>query len=511
MKTKKVFLVDPPCQDNRYNRFPLGLGYIAANISDICDVKVVILENNKKSHITFLNDLIFEKVDIVGISCTSLNVIDVFALTREIKLLNPNIIIVLGGPQATAQPKETILYDETIDYLIVGQGEEVFKKFIVSLERDEQVDNIEGLVNNNTFSLGKTSSAVACSRIDGGNYDYPMKHLPIKPKDVKEKYRLRYVPGSILTSRGCANQCSFCTVSLGKQLCFTPIEKVVKEIRFLHEEYGVTELIINDADFFANTHRAIEIIRRIKNIGYIRKISLNSCVHSIIKIKDKLDSILNGMEWEFEIGIESVCPEQLVRYNKRVTAEQNCSALDTLFIAKQKHNIKIDLDMILFDPYSSMSDFSHFFEFVEKYNLESSEYEDILTSITFLFPGTKLREQAIMDGLAKNTLGTASFVFQDSNVAILYSSILWFSRFVMPEIDEIRNQIDAKIANNIAHIERIALFKMKKKYNRIMFAFFKEAFDYINDGREINELLKNYKDRVLIAKENLNNVLGMEK
>ena len=132
---KKVFLVNPPCQDHRYNRFPLGLGYIAANISDICDVKVVIIENNINSYFNFLDNLIFEKVDIVGISCTSLNVIDVLALAREIKLLNPNIIIVLGGPQATAQPKETIQSDKAVDYLIVGQGEEIFRKFIVSLER----------------------------------------------------------------------------------------------------------------------------------------------------------------------------------------------------------------------------------------------------------------------------------------------------------------------------------------------------------------------------------------
>ena len=151
---KKVFLVDPPCHDQRYNRFPLGLGYIAANISDICDVKVIIIENNKNSYIDFLNDLRFEKVDIVGISCTSLNVIDVLALAREIKLLNPNIIIVLGGPQATAQPKETIQSDKAVDYLIVGQGEEVFRKFIVSLESGERVDDIEGLVNNNTFAFG---------------------------------------------------------------------------------------------------------------------------------------------------------------------------------------------------------------------------------------------------------------------------------------------------------------------------------------------------------------------
>lgn len=59
---------------------------------------------------------------------------------------------------------------------------------------------------------------------------------------------------------------------------------------------------------------------------------------------------------------------------------------------------------------------------LERYKLfENSEYEDILTSITFLFPGTKLREQAINDGLARNSLGTASFVFRDSKVAILYN------------------------------------------------------------------------------------------
>lgn len=507
---KKVFLVNPPCHDQRYNRFPLGLGYLAANIADICDVNVIDIENYKKSYVDFLEDLIFQKADIVGISCTSLNVIDVLSLAREIKFLNPNAIIVLGGPQATAQPKETIESEKVVDYLIVGQGEETFRKLIIALENEERVDNIEGLVDKNTFACGNGQpSIVACSKIDGGKYDYPIKYLPIKPKEVKEKYKLHHVPGSILTSRGCANQCSFCTISQGKQLCFTSIDRVLKEICFLHEEYGVTELIINDADFLAYTSRASEIIRRVKNIGHIKKIALNSCVSSIIKVKDELDSILNGMEWEFEIGIESVCEEQLVRYNKKATVKQNYAALDILFSAKEKHNIKIVLDMILFDPYSRMSDFYPFISFIEKFNLESSQYEDILTSVTFLFPGTKLREQAISDGLAENTLGAASFVFQDSNVATLYSSILWFRKFIMPNVNEIRNQINAKIASNITHIERITLFKMKKKYDGIMFAFFKEAFNYINLSRDINQLLRNYKDHVMTAKESLVNGFAM--
>ena len=311
---KKVFLVNPPCHDQRYNRFPLGLGYLAASIADVCDVKIVDIENYKNSYTDFLDNLIFEKPDIVGISCTSLNVIDVLSLARETKLLIPNVIIVLGGPQATAQPKETIQSEKVIDYLIVGQGEEIFRKLIIALDNEDRVDNIEGLVDNNTFARRNEQPLIKeCSKIDGGKYDYPIKYLPIKPKEVKEKYKLHHVPGSILTSRGCANQCSFCTISQGKQLCFTSIDRVLKEICFLHEEYGVTELIINDADFMAYTSRAIKIIKRVKNIGYIKKISLNSCVSSIIKVKDELDSILNGMDWEFEIGIVSGCKEQLVR------------------------------------------------------------------------------------------------------------------------------------------------------------------------------------------------------
>lgn len=504
---KKVFLVNPPCRDQRYNRFPLGLGYLAANIADICDVKVVNLENTKKDYINFLNVLIFEKADVIGISCTSLNVMDVLELTREIKLLRPNVIIFLGGPQPTAQPKETIQSEKSIDFLIVGQGEEILRKFIIALNNGESVDNIEGIVDTNTFSSTYSLyDKVVRSKIDGGKYDFPMKYLTVKPRDIQKKYGLHHVPGSILTARGCANQCSFCTVSLGKELCFTPIDRVLEEVSFLHEEYGVTELIINDADFLAYSSRAIEIIQRIKSLGFIKKISLNACVSSVIKIQKELDAILNGMEWEFEIGIESVCDEQLLRYNKKATTEQNFLALDILVASKNKYNIKINLDMILFDPYSSLSDFKQFIWFIERYKLfENSEYEDILTSITFLFPGTKLREQAINDGLARNSLGTASFVFRDSKVAILYSYILYFYKFVMPDVYEIRSHISGQIASDISHSKRITLFGYKKKYDKIMFEFFKEALSCIDEDRNINELLKTYIDQVNITKEEIFN------
>ncbi len=494
---KKVFLINPLSYDTRYNRFPLGIGYLAASIQSVCDVKVFdLIDHNEYKKL--IASLFQENVDIIGISLTSLNIENVHSLIRELKLIKPGAIIVLGGPQATAQPYKTLKLDIGIDYVIIGQGEEALRELVIALSAGKTRVNIGQVLDRATLNSNDAmrTDIMECMLIDGSKYDYPMRYLPIKPKTIQQKYNLHYRPGSILTARGCANHCSFCTVSLGKRISYAPVERVIDEIAFLHEEYGVTELLINDADFLAYTSRAIELIKVIKQLGYIKRICLNACVASIIKIERELDLLLNGLEWEFEVGIESVCDTQLLRYNKKAKADQNYRALDILYNRKKKHNIKIAIDMILFDPYSEWREFEPFISFFEQYHLNTSAYEDMVDSIVYLFPGTKIRDQAIRDGLAEDSLGSTAFRFKNEDVGRLYGCIRFFCDFVMPKVKKMRKMINDKIFYENLPEDRIRLFQLEKKYDSILFDFFKELYYCFGDQDKMNISVDKFMDEV---------------
>ena len=66
-------------------------------------------------------------------------------VAKLVKSVDSNIKTVLGGSFAASTPNESII-DPNVDFIIMGEGEFRFLNLIKSLERNNRVFNIDGLV-----------------------------------------------------------------------------------------------------------------------------------------------------------------------------------------------------------------------------------------------------------------------------------------------------------------------------------------------------------------------------
>jgi len=80
--------------------------------------------------------------DIVCLSCYIWNITPTLAVAKLLKERNPNIKILLGGPEVSYEYGDIINLPE-IDYIISGEGEIPFQQFIQSYPN---IEHVEGLI-----------------------------------------------------------------------------------------------------------------------------------------------------------------------------------------------------------------------------------------------------------------------------------------------------------------------------------------------------------------------------
>ena len=82
--------------------------------------------------------------DLFGLSCFTSNRRGVLSTAREIRRIYPRTHITVGGPHASALPREMLEHCPAIDTIVIGEGEETVKEIIHHLENKQPVRDIAG-------------------------------------------------------------------------------------------------------------------------------------------------------------------------------------------------------------------------------------------------------------------------------------------------------------------------------------------------------------------------------
>lgn len=84
--------------------------------------------------------------------------------------------------------------------------------------------------------------------------------LPFPAADLLEMKRYNHV--TIITSRGCPNNCSFCTVhpTVGRVHRARSVENVIAEIKYYIKKFGIKVFNIEDDNFAFDFNRANDIL-----------------------------------------------------------------------------------------------------------------------------------------------------------------------------------------------------------------------------------------------------------
>lgn len=265
----KILLFNPYCtfDDTAYVFYrasiPYNLLYIAgyllkygiiANIYElgIFDEKDVLSDGKNTrcgvSDTKIRHILAKERPDIVGIS-TMYTVFhkDYVELIKTIKTFNPNIHVVVGGNHASSFPE--LMLEAGADQVVVGEGEQAFMDIIEG--------NREPIVRKELIKDLDTIPFPATELINFERY-----------LSVNNPFVMRTPVAGIITSRGCPNDCVYCTANGVWQRKWRgrSAENVVDEMEWMIWLYGIQEFHFLDDNMAVDKKRlrAIchEIIRR---------------------------------------------------------------------------------------------------------------------------------------------------------------------------------------------------------------------------------------------------------
>lgn len=329
---------------------PLGLAYIAAVLEknghrvQVIDRDVLLRKNkldfDRTDDLT-LNLLFSFDTDMVGISATTPNISDVIHISQKIKIDNPNLTIVLGGPHPTGEPELTLEQCSNVDIVVRGEGEFT----MLDLVQGKNLKDIPGITFRSPNRITSNPDRPLCFDID--QLPLPARHLLdmdfyTRPSRFTSR-NLSLRTTSVFTARGCLYRCNFCAgplVFAGKVRFHSP-KRVVREIEELINKYGVEAIYFAEDMFLSSKSRAKEILSLFEEHGLDRRIkwfaqlNINDVDEELLWLMKKAGCV--GVEYGFESGSQRI----LDLMNKKHSVEKSLQAARITCRAKMRFQANI--------------------------------------------------------------------------------------------------------------------------------------------------------------------------
>ncbi|MEQ1797962.1 MAG: radical SAM protein [Lacibacter sp.] len=313
--------------------------------------------------------------EVVCFSCYIWNITQTLEVAKLIKEINPDTKILLGGPEITYDWQDVIQLPD-IDFIITGEGEIPFAKF---LQHYPMVNNIANVASKVNGELIYHSNAI--------NFDLEL-YAGTNPYQNDDVTTLRNRVLYIETSRGCPYKCEFCLASLDNRVRYLPMEHIKSNLLFLMTHGRVIKFL--DRTFNVKKDFTLEIFQFIldhaqpENVFQF-EITADILHPAIIQfIKDKVPKGL----FRFEIGIQTVNQKANLEVSRKQSFEKTKEV-----ILQLKDYVEMHLDLIVGLPLDYWSDTKHSFE--EVFKLFAPELQ--LGFLKFL-KGTPVRDKYLNYG-----------------------------------------------------------------------------------------------------------------
>lgn len=379
---KSTVLVYPPViLGGRYKTLATGtevppqpLLYLGAVLRDRCSL----LDANAL-HLSVeetVEEILKRNPKYVGISSPTMLIKTTAEICKEIKVRRPDIVTIVGGPHITALPEETMNNFLHIDIGVIGEGERTIVELVDALDSGKSLKGVNGLI----WKYHRTPPREYIEDLD--TLPYPAWYMLDLSKYQQIAARVDRLPCmSIITSRGCPFQCTFCCRTVFKNRVRTHSAKYLYDmLLYLKFMYKLRSVSFEDENFVADKKRLYEFCD-MKPTG----LTWDCCSHVNSITEETVSKMKQAGCWQINFGIESGNQEILNRIKKNTTLERIEKALAIC----RKHGIITKGYFIIGHPGETLETIQDTISFAKRIPLDIFQQSHMCP-----FPGTELWDTA---------------------------------------------------------------------------------------------------------------------
>jgi radical SAM superfamily enzyme YgiQ (UPF0313 family) len=424
----KILLINPAFYDksefkNRYDDYldwvkggnlyvapfepPLGLAYLTAYLKQKGEqVELIDMQGSMMDSVELENLLENTEAGLVGISSMTPTFPAALKVARIVRKKLPNAKIVLGGVHPTLDPEGTLSQQE-VDFVIRGEGEESLYGLVKALKGEGTFEAVNSLCyrNGDKLIIREKSQGLAANDIPPADY----AAFPVE-KYIKHNEYLRGIRGiSMLISRGCPYDCTFCAVheTMGKKWRIKAPELLVNEIIELKNKYGIEGVWFKDSIFNIDKKWVEEFC----SLLIEKKVDIEFQVNTRIDLVDEeqIKLMKKAGLTQLDFGIESGSDRILEILHKHIKVDQ---IKEKIAIAHQY--VKVFGFFMIGIPGETEEDVHKTFELAKELELDTSSW-----SIYSPLPGSTLYNEFLAKGKVKKT----NFEFEEIHFTKAYEGI----------------------------------------------------------------------------------------
>ncbi len=392
----KVLLIIPQLKRNNIvNKanyfFPLGIAYISSYLKsygyDVYTFNGALYE--EKTIKNRLSRLIRDNnIRCVGIGGLTAEYSYIKEYSRIIREQFPDIYLVIGGGFVTSAPRIALNMIEYADIGIIGEGEDIFRRILESIESNLDFCAIPNIVYREGKDIKQTDREVI--NIDINDFPFPdYKGFEFyRIIDENEKLIGKRV-ACIISSRSCPFKCTFCFHPSGEKYRKRSIDNVLMEIDWLNRTFGVNYISLTDELFVAD-ETYVKAFSKAMNERHIEW----ECCSKVNLVNDEILEVMHkGGCKKIYYGLESASNRVLNSMKKGITREQIEIAMELTI----KHKIAGTGAFIFGDLEENNSSIDETLAFY----MDHSNYS-IDLNLLRVFPGTDIYSYAVENGIIKN-------------------------------------------------------------------------------------------------------------
>jgi len=311
----------------RYTHTSIGLRYLYANLKELKQEAKIIEFVINSSIEDAVEKVLHEQPRIVGIGAYIWNAQEVSVFMDLMKKVAPDILIIVGGPEASYLPHRVDF--SKADYIVQGEGDIAFYELCRAL--------LDG--------HPPVKKIIKAPIVDMSQIELPYKYY----NNIDVMHRYAYVEAS----RGCPYHCEFCLSSLDKKVRHIDSQRFLNEIEILWNR-GVRNFKFIDRTF----NLRIETANKLMDFFLSKEETY--FVHFEV-IPDHFPKSLRERIVKFppaslqlEVGIQTLNPEISKNINRKLNIEK---IRENLRFLDQETSAHLHVDLIVGLPGENLEGF----------------------------------------------------------------------------------------------------------------------------------------------------------